>query len=278
MSTSANELDVAVLQLTSVDDVSANIKNILKLLGGLEGPGPDFVSLPENAIYLRLREGESIPPLALDDSRILELGEWCRERGSHLHVGSVPVARDGRLYNTSLLIKPDGSVNDVYSKVHLFDVDVAGHKPVRESDVFTHGETHATFTIKGWKFGCAICYDLRFSELFSRYAAEEVDVILIPSAFLVPTGRAHWEVMTRARAIESQAYVLAAAQGGEHKGLDGSTRSTYGHSMIIDPWGEVVQTLPDDFGDRRVLRARLSRERIQKVRAQIPMRNHRRLK
>ncbi|MEK7357213.1 MAG: carbon-nitrogen hydrolase family protein [Bdellovibrionota bacterium] len=273
----ATDLDVAILQLTSLDDVTVNTDKILDLLGSLGTPAPDLVSLPENALYMRIREGEKIPAIPLDDPNLARLGKWCVTSGSHLHIGSVPLEQNGRLYNASLLIGPDGSVSDVYRKIHLFDVAVTGHKPVRESDVFTHGDSPAIFTIKGWKFGCTICYDLRFAELFTKYAAAHVDVILIPSSFLVPTGKAHWDIMTRARAIESQAYVLAAAQGGVHQGQDGSSRATYGHSMIIDPWGEVVQTLPDDFGDRRVLRATLSRERIDKVRSQIPMRNHRRL-
>ncbi|MES2964921.1 MAG: nitrilase-related carbon-nitrogen hydrolase, partial [Bdellovibrionota bacterium] len=195
---SATELDVAVLQLTSVDDVSVNTKNILTLLESLQGPAPDLVTLPENALYMRVREGTPIPPLSLEDPGLAKLAAWCRRSGARLHIGSVPLSRRGKLYNASLLIEPDGSIVDVYDKIHLFDVDVAGHKPVRESDVFAHGERPATFTVKGWKFGCTICYDLRFSELFAKYAALEVDVILIPSAILVPTGKAHWEVMTRA--------------------------------------------------------------------------------
>lgn len=270
-------LSVAVCQMTSVDDVSSNGKQILDLLKQLEGDVPDLVCFPENSLFLRLREGTSIQPIPLDAPEIRAISEWSRRHGAVVHVGSIPAEKDGRLYNASLVLTPDGAVQDNYRKIHLFDVDVEGHKPVRESDVFAHGEDIAVFQVKGWRIGSTICYDLRFSELFLRYAKMEVDAILIPAAFLVPTGKAHWEVLTRARAIETQAYVLAAAQGGNHQGTTGGVRSTYGHSMIIDPWGVVIAELPEDFGDQRILRATLDRERIRSVRAQIPIKNHRRL-
>lgn len=271
-------LDVAALQMTSVDDVSKNVSMIMGLLASLEvGDRPDLVCLPENSLYLRLKEGASIPSLSLDDKRLLPLCDWARRHGSTIHLGSIPRAENGRLYNSSVLIGPDGVPRDVYRKIHLFDVDVVGHKPVRESDAFSAGTTPSIIDVCGWKIGLTICYDLRFAELFLDYARAGVDLILIPSAFLVPTGKAHWEILTRARAIESQAYVVAAAQGGIHSDEAGHSRATYGHSMIVDPWGEVVEALPDDFGSRRVLRAKLSKLRIAQVRAQIPMSSHRRL-
>ncbi|HVK60270.1 MAG TPA: carbon-nitrogen hydrolase family protein [Bdellovibrionales bacterium] len=274
---SAAELKVAVCQLTSNDDIDANVSQIEKLLEQIAELPVDLVCFPENALYLRVREGEAVPAITSDHPSLLRLAKKARDLNTFIHIGSVPMKSGDRLYNTSLLIEPTGVVRDVYRKIHLFDVDVEGHKPVRESDVFTHGSDSSVLDIRGWKIGSSICYDLRFSELYQRYAKAGVDAILIPSAFLVPTGRAHWEVLTRARAIESQAYVLAAAQGGKHVGKAGGGRETFGHSMIIDPWGQVVDTLPDDFGDRRVLRATLQKARIQQVRSQIPMAGHRRL-
>lgn len=270
-------LSVAVCQLTSIDDVASNGRQILGLLAQLEADAPDLICFPENSLFLRLKDGSSIAPISLDAPEVRLISEWSRRRGAVVHIGSIPADREGRLYNTSLVLTPDGMVHDNYRKIHLFDVDVVGHKPMRESDVFTHGSDPVVFEVKGWKIGSSICYDLRFSELFLNYARMEVDAILIPAAFLVPTGRAHWEVLTRARAIECQAYVLAAAQGGVHQGVSGGTRSTYGHSMIIDPWGEVLGECPESFGEQRILRATLSRERIRSVRAQIPIKGHRRL-
>lgn len=273
----SENLSVAVCQMTSTDDVSANCEQILDLLAQLEKSVPDLICFPENALFLRLQEGTDIRPIPLDAPEIKRISKWSQEHGAVVHIGSIPAEKAGRLYNTSLVLTPDGFVHDNYRKIHLFDVDVEGHRPMRESDVFAHGEEPATFWVKGWKVGSTICYDLRFSELFHRYARMDVDVILIPSAFLVPTGRAHWSVLTRARAIETQAYVLAAAQGGEHKGTAGGTRSTYGHSSIIDPWGVVIAECPEEFGDSRILKATLSKERVRSVRAQIPMKGHRRL-
>jgi predicted amidohydrolase len=272
-------LDVAVLQLTSVDDVSKNVSEILRLLATLEESPPHLVCLPENSLYFRLREGDRIPSIELDDVRVAPLRKWAQANSCVIHLGSIPRADAGgtKLFNSSVLIGVDGVARDVYQKIHLFDVDVVGHKRVRESDVFVPGAGPATIEVHGWKIGLTICYDLRFAELFLEYARAGVDLILIPSAFLVPTGQAHWEILTRARAIESQAYVVAAAQGGLHKDDAGHSRATYGHSIVVDPWGEVIETLPDDFGDRRVLRARLTKERIAKVRSQIPMSSHRRL-
>lgn len=267
-------LDVAVLQLTSVDDVETNVSAVMDLLRGFENEPPDLVSLPENALYFRLKEGAAVQGVPLE--ALAPLCEWAAQFRCVIHVGSIPLSRQGSLFNSTVIIDADGVARDAYQKIHLFDVDVVGHKRVRESDVFTAGGAPAIIDVKGWKVGLSICYDLRFAELFLEYARAGVDLILIPSAFLVPTGRAHWEVLTRARAIESQAYVAAAAQGGTH--TDGlNSRATYGHSIIVDPWGEVVETLPDDFGTRRVLRAQLSKDRIAAVRSQIPMSAHRRL-
>ena len=277
--TASDFLDVAVLQLTSVDDVSKNVSLILKLLATLEDSPPQLVCLPENSLYFRLRDHDRIPSIDLDDMRLEPIRIWARKFACAIHLGSVPRLDEtsGKLFNSSVVAGTDGVMRDVYQKIHLFDVDVVGHKSVRESDVFAPGRDRAVIEVLGWKIGLAICYDLRFAELFLEYARAGVDLILIPSAFLVPTGLAHWEILTRARAIESQAYVVAAAQGGLHDDGAGHSRATYGHSIVIDPWGEVIETCLDDFGDQRVLRARLSKERIAKVRSQIPMASHRRL-
>jgi deaminated glutathione amidase len=284
MEVSSPTLKVAVCQLTSNDDPKDNLARIMEILTSLEADPPDLVCFPENALYLRLNEGESIPGIEVSDPVVREISRWARAAGAVVHVGSVPLKRGDRLFNSSLVLSADGAVHDNYQKIHLFDVDVEGHKSMRESDVFAHGSDPSVFHVKGWKIGSTICYDLRFSELFLHYAKLEVDAILIPAAFLVPTGKAHWEVLTRARAIECQAYVLAAAQGGTHHGAKGGTRETHGHSVIIDPWGVVLAEadLVQGQGSNgpqkpQVLRAELSQDRIARVRAQIPMKNHRRL-
>jgi predicted amidohydrolase len=273
----AEQLSVAVCQLTSVDDVATNVSQILEILKQLQSHPPDLICLPENALFLRVMEGADVPAIDLKCKEIQRLANWAKEYGSFLHLGSVPLLRAGNLYNSSVLISADGSLQDCYQKIHLFDVDVHGQKRIRESDVFAAGSTPSVFEIKGWRFGSSICYDVRFAELFLHYAKMPVDVLLVPAAFLVPTGQAHWEVLTRARAIECQAYLLASAQGGVHNGISGGMRSTFGHSMIVDPWGTVLDVIDDSTSGRHVLHATLLRQKIRDVRKQIPMGSHRRI-
>jgi predicted amidohydrolase len=159
--------------------------------------------------------------------------------------------------------------------MHLFDIQLEGQKAIRESDAFRHGQKPSVLEVDGWRIGETICYDVRFAELFSQYARKEVDVILVPAAFLVKTGEAHWHILLRARAIESQAYVIASAQGGTHKGIKGGVRETFGHSLVIDPWGGIQAEVTNNGPGFSI--SILSRERIMKVRGQIPMKDHRRL-
>jgi deaminated glutathione amidase len=271
----AAEFNLAVCQLTSSDDVKANVVQMLGLLNDLSGD-VDLVCFPENCLYFRVEAGEQPPRLKIDDPSIQKLSAWAKQNGIPLHLGSVPLEENGRLYNASLLLHASGSIDVVYKKIHLFDVDVEGVKPQRESDVFAHGSEPSVFNIKGWNFGSSICYDLRFSELFNRYARQGVDIVLVPSAFLVETGGAHWHVLLRARAIESQLFVAAAAQGGTHKGRAGGTRSTYGHALVVEPWGEIIAEAKDAVRPQALV-VKLQAERLESVRRQIPMKAHRRL-
>lgn len=272
----SSELVVAAVQMTSVDDVDTNLKQIEELLKEtFQKSQPRLVCFPENCLYLRVVEGEKIPGFELTHHAFVTLSAWAKKYNTHLHLGSVPLAINGVLFNSSVLITPAGEVHPTYQKMHLFDIQLEGQKPIRESDVFRHGAKPSIIDVDGWRIGETICYDLRFSELFSRYAKEDVDLILVPAAFLVKTGEAHWEVLLRARAIESQAFVLASAQGGTHRGLRGGSRETYGHSLIVDPWGVVVSQV-EKLGSGVTL-STLTRERIAKVRQQIPMKSHRRL-
>lgn len=271
----SRELSVALVQMTSIDDVAANLEQIKNQIFQIHPSlKPRLICLPENSLYMRTKEGEAIKALRLNDSVFAELSALARKENFFIHVGSVPLDIDGKVFNSSVLITDLGGVQASYQKMHLFDIHLEGQKPIRESDVFTHGAKPSTFEIDGWKFGETICYDLRFAELYSQYAKQGVDVILIPSAFLPKTGEAHWDVLMRARAIESQAYVLAAAQGGSHIGKNGGVRETYGNSLVVDPWGQVL-TRADHSPS--VILATLSKERIEVVRRQIPMKSHRRI-
>lgn len=270
------ELTVAVCQMTSSEDVEQNSRNIALELEKVSSQGPiDLVCLPENCLYMRVSEGASVPHIDLGSSSIQRLVEVAVKHSCVLHLGSLPLKKGESLFNSSLFITPSGEIASVYDKIHLFDVDVKGIKPIRESDVFTHGDHGAMVVLKGWKLGVSICYDLRFSELYSSYCSLGADVLLVPSAFTVPTGKAHWEVLLKARAIESQAFVVAAAQAGQHHGKNGALRETYGHSLVVDPWGALLLEAQESGPVTKVVK--LKSERIKVVRQQIPMSLHRRL-
>lgn len=272
----SSELVVAAVQMTSVDEVSVNLEQMESLLAEVFSQAePRFVSFPENCLYLRLKEGEKIEGLTLQNSVFSRLQELARHYRTYLHLGSVPLFLEGYLYNSSVLITPEGQVRPSYQKMHLFDIQLEGQPAIRESDVFRHGQAPSVIEVDGWKIGESICYDVRFAELYSQYARHEVDLILVPAAFLMRTGEAHWEILLRARAIENQCYLIASAQGGLHRGSRGGERETYGHSLIIDPWGSVVGQV--EKRSPGVIISKLSRERIEAVRRQIPMKFHRRL-
>jgi deaminated glutathione amidase len=187
-------------------------------------------------------------------------------------LGSAPVqSDDGRKFaNRSIIVAPDGMIRARYDKMHMFDVDLATGERWRESAAYLGGEGPVAVQTPMGLMGLSVCYDLRFPDLYSAYAKAGVDILAIPSAFTVPTGKAHWHVLLRARAIEAQAFVIAAAQSGKHE--DG--RETYGHSLVIDPWGDILLDMGAGEG-LGVVDIDLSR--ISEVRAQIPARTNRRV-
>jgi predicted amidohydrolase len=269
-----SELNVAVCQMTSIDSVEANFNQIQKLISSVPvDKNVELFCFPENALYMRLVEGEKVPALKLSDDVFSKLRNLAKERKAALHIGASPIEVDGQVFNGTVFIQPDGTLSSPYQKMHLFDIQLQGQKAIRESDVFKHGPKPEVVEYLGWKIGQSICYDLRFAELYSQYAKAEVDLILVPSAFLPKTGEAHWEVLLRARAIESQAYVVASAQGGVHRNEKGASRETYGHSLVVDPWGKILTQMGTQIG---VEIHTLTKQRIAEVRQQIPMKSHRR--
>ena len=272
---------LALAQITSTDNLQRNLKIVLDayriaLRETGENEPAELVVFPENTLFLKIRSGDTLQAPDLDGP---ELGAI----SAKVNVAKIPILlttalkrSDGRFDNATLLFRPDQAPEVVYRKIHLFDVDVPGAPPVKESDTFAPGTAPALIEINSWKFGLAICYDLRFAELFLRYA-QRADVILVPSAFLVPTGQAHWEVLLRARAIESQCFVAAPAQSGSHVSTtnpDAEPRLTFGHTLIVDPWGKILDQVT---GSPEVSMVTLDRTTLSRVRAQIPMKEHRRL-
>lgn len=264
-------LAVAICQMTSIDDWNANSDQALSLAKKALQIGPvDLVCFPENALYMRLDKKQKIPSVTIQSEIFAPFEEFAKANDCFIYLGSVPLLMQGRVFNSTVIITPLGERLAPYQKIHLFDIALEGQEPIRESDEFSAGDKVSVIDINGWKLGLTICYDLRFSELYNKLQKQEVDIIGIPSAFLQTTGQAHWHTMIRARAIESQAFVVAAAQSGSHKGL----RETYGHSMVVGPWGNILAEASDTDRVKRVV---LDHSLIQKVRAQIPMKAHRRL-
>lgn len=276
-SLSPKPLKVGVVQMQSADDVSANVRAALLSIRRLADQGCRLICLPENALFFRIEKNANFDTrVNLQEDYWAEFVAVAKKTATHILVGSVPYSTgQQKPANTTIWVKPSGELSPCYDKIHLFDVDVKGAPPVRESDVFSHGHEPKVIDIEGWRVGLSICYDMRFSELYTYYRKHDVQLILVPSAFLVPTGQAHWHVLLRARAIESQCFVVAAAQAGEHKSASGSTRHTYGHSLIIGPWGDILAESNKAGPDELIFE--LNPESIIKVRAQIPMASHRRL-
>lgn len=262
----------AVVQLQVGADKLANLGKAEKVVAAAANAGAKLIALPELFnLYGRFEPivaaAETIPG---PTSNLL--AEWAARHGVFL-VGGSFAERDepgGKALNTSLLFAPDGRILARYCKVHLFDIDLPGHVTSKESDWITAGcETAVTETPLA-KIGQAICYDLRFPELFRRISAGGAEVIAVPSAFTYTTGRDHWEILVRARAIENQSYVLAPNQCGE----PAPGMRTYGHSLIVDPWGRVLASLDEEEG---FAVAELDIEALALVRSQLPAHAHRRL-
>jgi predicted amidohydrolase len=231
---------LCALQLVSARRWPENRDQIANLLAQLPAERPLLALLPENFALFGERQGYLDGAEVPGEGPIQhQLAEWARHYGIWLVAGAMPTRIDGesRIHTSSLVFNPDGKCCGLYHKLHLFDVDVAdSHGRYRESETFTAGEQPVVVDSPFGALGLSICYDLRFPELYRTLVAHGAKVLLVPAAFTRVTGAAHWEPLLRARAIENQCWVVAAGQGGDHE----TGRETYGHSMIIDPWGRVV--------------------------------------
>lgn len=271
---SSDALEVAVLQLNSQGDVSQNLAVIERLVGEAAGSLAKLVVLPENFAFMGAEADKRRIAEPIDDAEApiqAALRRLAARHGVTLIAGGFPEKSDDpeRPFNTSLVIEPGGRMLARYRKIHLFDVEL-GNESYRESAATSGGAEVVTAPISGFNVGLSICYDLRFPELYRRLVDAGAEVLTVPAAFTLNTGKEHWHVLLRARAIEAQCYVLAAAQWGVHP----QGRSTYGHALIVDPWGTVIAEASDRVG---FVRARLERAFLQQVRARVPSLCHRRL-
>ncbi|MGQ7829147.1 carbon-nitrogen hydrolase family protein [Altererythrobacter sp. Z27] len=259
---------VAVLQMCSGIDPEANAATIVEAIGEAQAGGAEILFTPEMSGLLdrdRQRGAQHIVP-EVDNPVLAAARAAAAGSGIYVALGSLAIERsDGRWANRSFLVGPDGAVRARYDKIHMFDVALATGESWRESAAYAPGEEVVTVedTPLG-RLGLTICYDLRFPALFEELGRRRCDAIAIPAAFTVPTGRAHWHVLQRARAIEASAFVIAAAQVGHHE--DG--RTTYGHSLVVDPWGEVLLDMGGETAGLGFADIDLSR--IAEVREQLP--------
>ncbi len=266
------KLLAAVVQLNSNADTARNLATAERLVTEAARRGAGFVALPENFAYLR-SEGEPIPEAQdLDGAWAQRMAKLAREQRITLLAGSLPerVPGESRVYNTSLLFGPAGERLAVYRKIHLFDIEVPGMEHLKESKTVAPGDQVVCAQTPFGAVGLSICYDLRFPELYRKLARQGARLLAVPSAFTDRTGKDHWEVLLRARAVENLAFVVAPAQVGVH----GQGRASHGHAMIIDPWGSIVAQVPDGEG---FAMAELDFERQDRLRRELPALTHTRL-
>ena len=260
-----DRIRVACVQMTSRADKAANLETAERLVAQAAATGADVVVLPEkwNAIGNAQELHEAAEPLDGGPS-VEAMAGWARRHGIALVGGSITERREGRekLSNTSLVFDSAGEVVATYRKIHLFDVEVGG-VVYRESEAEEPGEDAVVVGVEGWGLGLSVCYDVRFPELYRILALEGAELVTVPAHFTTPTGKDHWHVLLRARAIENQLYVAAAAQVGET--LPG--KPSYGRSLIADPWGTVLVQAPDE---ETVIAAELDRARLEDIRAKLP--------
>jgi deaminated glutathione amidase len=260
-----DRIRVACVQMTSRRDKAANLETAERLLAQAAATGADVVVLPEkwNAIGDTDVLHAAAEPLEGGES-VEAMARWARQNGVTLVGGSITERRDGRekLSNTSLVFDPEGNLVAAYRKIHLFDVEVGGVTYL-ESEAEEPGDEPVVADVEGWRIGLSVCYDVRFPELYRILALEGAELLTVPAHFTTPTGKDHWHVLLRARAIENQAYVAAAAQVGET--LPG--KPAYGRSLIADPWGTVLAQAPDV---ETVVTAELDRTRLREIRAKLP--------
>ena len=260
----------ACIQLRSSDDVAENIAVTSSLIRDAAAQGATFIATPENTTLMAPDGGAKLAS-SHDEPHDLALPVFsalAKELGVHLLIGSLAIkVSETKTANRSFLFAPDGAVQARYSKIHLFDVALANGESYRESNTVAGGDTAVVADTALGKVGLSICYDMRFPQLYRAMAQKGAVAFTVPSAFTMPTGQAHWHVLLRARAIENGAFVIAPAQGGVHA----NGRKTYGHSLIVSPWGEI---LAEAGTDPCVITAEIDPALSEQARARIPNLQH----
>jgi predicted amidohydrolase len=267
---SAGTFKAATIQMRSGLKPAANIDDALRLISEAKSAGAEYVLTPEMINILAAKREQLFGAIVAEeaDPSLATLRELARRLGIYIHVGSLAVRLSPeRAANRSFLLDPKGNIAARYDKIHMFDVDLANGESYRESRNYRPGEQAVLADLPWGRLGLTICYDLRFPALYRALAEAGATMLAIPSAFTKQTGEAHWHVLVRSRAIENGCFVFAAAQGGKHE----NGRDTYGHSLIVDPWGRIIAEGGTDPG---VVMAEIDPAEIAKARARIPSLQH----
>jgi predicted amidohydrolase len=263
-------MKIALIQMTSSSDVATNLKYVTSKIREAAALGASFILTPENSDFM-IDGAERKISGAYDELShpfIPAIKELAKELNITILLGSIAIKiGEGRLNNRSYMFSSSGDILASYNKIHLFDVDLPTGESRRESDMITAGDKTVLVDAGFAKIGMTICYDIRFPDLFRGLAKAGAEILTVPSAFTVPTGEMHWEVLLRARAIENGAFVIAPAQCGTHDG----GRKTYGHSMVVDPWGKVIA---EAGTEPTILYAEIDKKEIAHFRQAIPSLNH----
>lgn len=264
---------IAAAQMTSGADKEKNVDTAARLIRKASKLGAELVGLPENFAWMGPEAERESNAEVLDGPTLTHLAALARELGITLLAGSILErgGPQGRVYNTSVLLGPDGGRLAAYRKIHLFDVQVGDGQSYRESAAVAPGDAVVVADSPAGRIGLSVCYDVRFPELYRRHAEAGAVLLTVPAAFTLATGKDHWEVLLRARAIENQAYVLAPAQQGRHP----KDRLTWGHAMVVDPWGLVTARCSEGEG---VAIGELDLELLARIRRDLPALTHRRLR
>lgn len=267
----AQKVKIGLVQPNIWDDMDANIAHVSALVRKAKDAGADFIATPENSGFMGVNAAASVAAGKPEESHpaLQAFRKLSAELGTWLLVGSLAIKPEGanRNFNRSYLLMPDGEIAAHYDKIHLFDVDLPSGETYRESNSIAPGGEGVLTPLPFGTLGMTVCYDLRFPGLYRGLAQAGADIISIPAAFTRTTGQAHWHVLMRARAIETGAFVIAPAMWGDHPG----NRQTYGHSLVVDPWGRVLADMGDGVGAKVV---EIDLAEVAKARAQIPAWRH----
>ena len=260
----------AMIQMRSGPAPAANIEAAVRMIGEANSAGAEYVQTPEMTNILEAKRDRLLATVVTEeqDTSLATFRELARKLGIYVHVGSLAIkAGHERAANRAFLIDPRGEIAARYDKIHMFDVDLSGGESYRESRTYRPGELAVLSDLPWGRLGVTICYDLRFPALYRALAEAGATMLAIPSAFTKQTGEAHWHVLNRARAIENGCFVFAAAQGGKHE----NGRETFGHSLIVDPWGRILAEGGTEPG---VVMAEIDISEVAKARARIPSLEH----